>query len=280
MSKPGILAHNFGRLPLEELADRVAGAGLASVQLALAKALSDVDSATGKLSPGLANHVGEAFAKRGVRIASLGCYINPVHPDPELRKQELRRFKEHLRFCRDFGASVVATETGKLDTFKADEPDRYEEKAFETLRSSVLELAEEADKWGVTVGIEPAYTLVIHSTEGMLRLLEEVPTSTLGVVLDPCNLLNASLIDRQHEIISAAFDALADRTVLFHAKDIRKTASGGTEYTPLGTGELDYPHFLRLVKERKPHCHITMEGLEPDQIAPSLDFFRKAWNEV
>lgn len=275
----GIRAHDFGKLPLEELARKVGERGFRSIQLALAKALSDIDSTTGKLSPGLANHIAEAFDKQGVRIAILGCYINPVHPDPEQRRQEIRRFKEHLRYARDFGTSIVATETGRRDTFRGESPDGYAEKAWSIFRDTISELAEEAEKWGVIFGIEPATTLNISTTDDMLRIMEEVPSTNIGVVLDPCNLLDADNVERQDEVIERAFSALADRIAAFHAKDILTQPKFGT-YTGLGQGVLNYPLFLQRVRELKPHADILLEGLTLDNMDASLEYFTKVWNEA
>src|SRR5690554_1433049 len=108
----GILAHNFGRMGYRELAEQVGNEGFSCIQLALAKAFTDVDSGLGKLSPGLARTIRGTYQEHGVRIASLGCYINTIEPDEVNRRNNIDRFKEHLRFARDFGTSIVATETG------------------------------------------------------------------------------------------------------------------------------------------------------------------------
>ncbi|MDQ1909047.1 sugar phosphate isomerase/epimerase [Paenibacillus sp. GD4] len=278
--KLGIRAHDFGKLPLEQMAAKVGSFGFRSIQLALAKAIADMDSGLGKLSPGYANHVAETFGKHGVRVAVLGCYINPINPDKAERRYEIDRFKEHLRYARDFGTSLVATETGRLDTYLKDYPNDYKEKAWTILRETVEELAEQAEKYGVIAAIEPATSLVIHSTEGMLRMLEEVPSPNLGVLIDPCNLMDTDNIVRQDEVMKEAFEALAARTVLIHAKDIKENEKGRFEYTGLGTGLLNYPLFLQLVRQYKPHIDITLEGVTEEHLPASLDFFTKTWNEV
>ena len=128
----GARAHDFGKLPVDQLAEKIAAKGLTSVQLALAKAIDGIVSDTGGLSPGLATHVRDAFQRHGVRIAVLGCYVNLVHPDFAERSKLLARFKEHLRFARDFGCSVVATETASLNADWSPHPDNGGEAAFRT----------------------------------------------------------------------------------------------------------------------------------------------------
>ena len=50
----GIRAHDFGKLPAEELARRIAAKGLTCVQLAVSKAIAGLDLSRGALNPGLA----------------------------------------------------------------------------------------------------------------------------------------------------------------------------------------------------------------------------------
>ena len=91
----------------------------------------------GRLNPGLAGYIGEALRQRGVQIAVLSCYINLIHPDPRERRKQIELFKEHLRFVRDFGCGIVATETGSLN------PDW----------AGLEEMVAEAERFGVLVGV-------------------------------------------------------------------------------------------------------------------------------
>ncbi|MDF2961610.1 MAG: sugar phosphate isomerase/epimerase, partial [Paenibacillus sp.] len=132
----GTLAHKVGKLPLQQLTQHLGELDIDFVQLAMSKAIGDIDTSLGKLSPGLANHIAEQFNKQGIRIGALGCYINPVHPDPVQRRYEIDRFKEHLRFARDFGTTLVATETGDLTTYLHQDAEHYEEIGWSIFRST------------------------------------------------------------------------------------------------------------------------------------------------
>ena len=276
--KLGVLAHTFGKQKTANLARRIAGSGFTSVQLALSKALSDIDSSNGKLSPGLAHWVGEQFDNEGIRIAVLGCYINPVHPDPEVRKLELVRFKEHLRYARDFGCSIVATETGSLTTYQDSHPESYEEQGYLVLRDSVMELAEEADRWGVNIAIEPVSVHTMHTTEHMQRLFEEIPNSSVGLLFDPCNLMKLEHVVKQADFLEDVFNKLFDRMIAIHAKDVAFDVNG-KKYNPLpGEGILDYPLFFQLLKTYKPHIDISLEGVTAEQADDAAAYLRRLWH--
>jgi sugar phosphate isomerase/epimerase len=265
----GILAHLLGKRPFRQLAERVASFGFDYVQLALSKAIEDVDFSLGKLSPGLANEVGGAFADHGVRIAVLGCYASLIELDDELYRHNVERFKEHLRHARHFGAPIVATEVG-VPADPACEPLHWER-----LNRALAELVEEAERWGVFIGLEAAQRHLIDTADKLAETLERFPSTCLGVVLDPCNLMNARNFDRQEDIIREAFRLLGPKIVSAHVKDLKREADGGLTVTAAGLGELQYPLFWRLLEQYKPHGFVTLEGVSEERMAFASRFVRE-----
>jgi sugar phosphate isomerase/epimerase len=276
--KLGILAHILGKQPCADLAKEVAAHGFSYVQLALAKALSDVDSANGKLSPGLANSIGEEFDRQGVRIAVLGCYINPVNPDKEQRRLELNRFKEHLRYARDFGCSMVATETGDLNTYQDTHPNNYEEVGWKVFRESVEELTEEAERWGVHIAIEPVSVHTLHSKELMLRLFQEIPSSNLGMLFDPCNMMKVEHVGNQSAFLREMFQDLYSRMIMIHAKDVGFSKDNVKSNPVPGEGILDYPLFFDLLQTYTPNIDISLEGVTAEQSTDAATYLREVWS--
>lgn len=107
-----IANHIENQTSLEGLVEEISGKGLKAMQLALDKSYADMNTNVGSLSPGFARHIGNAFRKKDVQIVFLGCYIPMIHPDKEKRKIELERFKEPIRFARDFGCSIIERRPG------------------------------------------------------------------------------------------------------------------------------------------------------------------------
>lgn len=266
----GILAHLLGKRPYRELAAKVADYGFPYVQLALSKAISDVDCSLGKLSPGLAAEIGGAFADRGVNIAVLGCYVSLIEPEEDTWRHNVERFKEHLRHARQFGAPIVALEVGKPT-----DQDHVEEN-WKRLHRALAELVEEAERWGVTIGLEAAQGHLIDSPESMAATLEHYPSSCVGVLLDPCNLMNAGNFARQDEIIRSSFDLFGSRIVSSHAKDVKWEANGELSGTAAGLGQLNYPLFWKLLEQYKPHGFVTLEGVEEAQCGAVAGFVRES----
>ncbi|MCR2807388.1 sugar phosphate isomerase/epimerase family protein [Paenibacillus soyae] len=265
----GVLAHLLGKLPYKELAGKVAERGFPYVQLALAKAFSDVDSGLGRLNPGLAQEVGGAFAERGVRIAVLGCYASLVELDDEAYRHNVDRFKEQLRNARHFGAPIVATEVGGMK-----DPE-LRPQHMERLNRALEELVEEAERWGVTIGLEAAQGHLIDSTETLAETIERFPSSCVGVVLDPCNLMNRQRFEEQDRTIREAFRLLGARVVSAHVKDLRRGADGSLKETAAGLGELNYSLFFELLEQYKPYGFATLEAVTEEQMAEAARFIRE-----
>ncbi len=275
----GVRAHDVGKMPVKELAKAVAEKNCSYVHLALQKAVTDYDFSAGKLNPGMAKMIREAFHREGVLISVLGCYINPIHPDLQIRRDSLERFKEHIRFARDFGCSIVATETGSLNSDGSYHPENNSPKAFNILVDSVKELVCEAEKFGVFVCLEGVTIHTVSTPDIMKRVIDLIPSNNLQVLFDPANLLNAANINHQREIIQEAFQLYGDRIIMVHAKDFI-FENGSKKSVPIGEGMLDYPFLLQMLCRRKPGIEIIMEDTRAEWIEQGIKYLEKLCGTV
>ncbi|MFS0906248.1 sugar phosphate isomerase/epimerase family protein [Priestia aryabhattai] len=274
----GIRGHDIEKNCLEELVKEIERKGLKSVQLALNKSLDYINTDLGNLTPGLAHYVGSTFRKHGIQIAVLGCYINMIHPDKVERRKGLERFKEHVRYARDFGCSIVGTETGNVNAEIFYTTENFKEEPFQEVVESVRELVEEAEKFGVIVGIEAGVNHPIYSPKVMRRLLDDVNSNNLQVIFDPVNLLTIDNYTKQEEIFKEAFDLFGDKIVILHAKDF---IVEGDMLKPaaVGKGLLDYDLVMTLIKEKKPFINVLMEDTQEPFINESVNFLREKYNQ-
>lgn len=271
----GVRAHDFGKKSVIELSENISRLGFTSIQLALKKAVMGIDNDYGKLSPGMGNYIRDSFRKSNINISILGCYINPVHPDPEKRGVELNRFIEHLKYSRSFGCSVVGTETGSPLPNCGFTEDIYLEETFQDFLGSLRILVEEAEKLGVIVGIEAvADKHCIHSHERVKRVLDLIPSPNLGLIYDPVNLLANSRINESDILMKEAFELFSHRMVAVHAKDyiIENGVKNGT--IPSGKGLLNYELLFDLIKHYKPFIDVLLENNNMDTIETTTTFIR------
>jgi len=275
----GVRAHDFGCLPADELAARIAAHKMVCAQLAVGKAIAGVTLRPGVLNPGLAHEIGQAFHRHGVQIAVLGCYVNPIHPDPETRRSLLSLFKEHLRYARDFGAGLVALETGSVDAEYLPHPENHGESAFRQSVASIAELVAEAERFGALVGIEGVTSHVVSTPRKMRRMLDAVASNNLQVVFDPVNLLSLENHHEQERIIGESFELFGDRIAAIHAKDF-DIHDGQLVCVGAGLGKLRYEQVIKFAAEQKPGISILLEGTNVMEAQASRKFLCTSAKQV
>lgn len=274
----GVRCHDVIHSNLKELSEKVGEKNLKGVQLALKKIKTGFDMNKAYITPGMAKTFRDAFGKNGISISVLGCYINLAHPDDSELNKLLTYFKEHIRFARDFGCSIVGTETGALNKEYVYTPENNTEEAFQRTLSSIKVLVKEAEKFGVIIGIEPVTKHVINTPERTRRALDSIKSNNLQVIFDPVNLLDENNYKRQDEIIKKAFELFEDRIVIIHAKDF-VIEDNKAKVVPIGTGLLNYPLVISLIKEKNPYIEILLENSTAQDIDNSIVYLNKLYNE-
>jgi len=272
----GVRAHDFGKLPAEELARQIAAHGLNCIQLAPTKALAGFDSDENGLPQAFAEEVRDTMGRHGIHVSVIGCYINLGDRNEALRRPQLERFKRHLRAARHFGCDIVGTETGSLNSDFSRHPDNGGEEAFRIVVDSVRELVQVAEQEHVNVCIEAVERYVISSPSRLRRLIDEVGSSRLQVIYDPVNLLWSTNHEQQDEIMEAAHTLLGDRIRILHAKDF-VVKDGVFQELSSGQGTLHYAKLLSWLKATRPDTDILLENTHPSTIGKTVEFMRRSW---
>lgn len=273
MIRLGLRAHDLGAGTIEELADKLEKTNLKCIQLALPKAINNIPFSPGTFSPGLGRYVRKTLESKGIDVAVLGCYINFMHPDLNERKKEFEKFKEHIRFAKEFGALIVGTESGSYNPDFSFNEKNHTEEAFTEFIVGLKKLVKEAEKYNVIIGLEGVTKYVVNTAERIRQVLDIIDSDNLKVILDPINLLSYDNYKEQDEIIKKCFDLFADDIMVIHAKDfvvenneIREVAPGE------GKGEFNYKLLLQLLKKHKPHIEVLMENTTIDTYQKSAEY--------
>lgn len=164
---------------------------------------------------------------------------------------------------------------GDIDTYQAQFPREYQEIAWRTLRESLEELVEEAEKQGVTIGLEPVCVHTLSTSERMVQLLHEIPSPCIGVVFDPCNLLTQQSFDRQTEFVQSALECLSERMVLAHLKDVRYRPQGRLQFATPGTGNFDTPSFFSTMREIRLDVDVSLEECTENDLNAAIHVVRE-----
>ena len=269
----GIFAKTFVRPTLGETLDAVARHGVRTVQFNLACA--GVPSLPERIEPELAATIRLELAARGIDMAAVSGTFNMIHPDPEQRRAGLRRLRVLAAACRALGTSVITLSTGTRDPddMWRRHPGNGTPEAWRDLSASLLEAVQIADEHDVTLAFEPEVTNVVDTAAKGRRLLDEVGSPRLKVVMDGANLFHAGDLPRMREVLEEAFALLGRDVVLAHAKDLSRDVDAGHEAA--GTGQLDYDLYLSLLRRADYRGPLILHGLTEAQVGSSVAFLRQ-----
>lgn len=280
----GIRAHDFGTLPIEELAPKIAASGAKTIQLALAKALPGDKLLPSDFNPGELENIKSVLDKNGIKVAIIGCYIDTVTPDVKERAFNIARFKEHIDHAHRLGCPYIGTETGSPIPYLQQENGK--EAAFAVAAETLRELVAYAETKNVTVSIEAVAEYHAMQTADQIKyLIDEFKSPNLGVIFDPVNLTPLEGVADIDEFLDHCFNCFGEKIVAIHAKDYRleETEQGlrKSKDLPAGFGILDWVKVFKRVKQyNKSHVPILLEETSPETAEQSFTYLLDAWNKA
>ena len=271
--------HDTKNLPLEERLIEVNKQGFSCVHLALSKVIRENSVAPEALTPGYAMYLKRLFSDKRLDIAVLGCYLNLANPDPDKLKEITEKYKAHIRFASLLGCGVVGTETGAPNAEYKYEPACHSEEALELFIRNLRPVVEYAEKMGVIFAIEPVWKHIVYNPARARRVLDEIGSPNLQIILDPVNLLDISNYEHQVEIVEEAVDLLGKDVAVVHIKDY-VIKDGKLDSVAAGIGNMNYSAIMKFIKDRKPYIHTTLENTVPDNAVQARKYIQKLWEEA
>ncbi|MGI9252983.1 MAG: sugar phosphate isomerase/epimerase family protein, partial [Thermomicrobiales bacterium] len=236
----GIFSKTFPRGNVAEVLEAVRTAGVTSTGFNMTCAgLEDMPS---DIPAETLAAIRQAADRAGVAIDSVSGTFNMAHPDPEVREGGLRRFAAVAHATRPLGASALNLCTGTRDTGHMwrwhdgnDDPSAWRDMA-KTIADALV-IAEAAD---VDLLVEPETGNVINSPQRALRLIEEMASTRLKIIVDVANMTDPGHEADISDAMDATFTLLADRFAMIHGKD--RTAEG--KVVPAGQGIVPWETLL------------------------------------
>ena len=213
------------------------------------------------------------LAEKKVVMAAVSGTFNMIHPDLDKRRRGLKRLAELARACPLLGTSVITLCTGTKDADymwrrhpKNDDPDAWSDLVM-SLESALATAAEH----NVVLAFEPEVANIIDSAAKARRLLDEMQSNHLKIVMDGANIFHAGELSRMGDMLKEAFDLLGPDIAIAHAKDLDHDGEAGN--IAAGTGLLDYDLYLSLLGNAG-DLPLILHGLKEPQIADSTAFLQ------
>jgi len=254
----GIITSDFknpGALSADELFYKIKKRGFEVVQLCLSSVLEMGFFGTGqfeipdRIDADAVKAIYEASQRHGLPIVICGGTFNMAHPDARVREEGIRRFELVAGMAKNLGCGMVSLCSGTryerhLWTYHQDNDS---EAAWADMADTMGKVARIAERHGITAAIETEASNVVNTPEKARRIMDEVNSPNLKMIMDCANLFHVGEAKKEnvHGAVSRAFGLLGNDVVLAHGKDIAE--SEGIAFCPTGEGIIDFGQFVELL---------------------------------
>jgi sugar phosphate isomerase/epimerase len=253
MARMGVMTTEFDTPTFEDAANQIAQHKISCVQLQLGSVIRDVpttdallrglDVLGDKINEELAVHSHDVLAARGIDVAAVDGTYNMIHPDPVRRARNLEHLISLIDLAPMFETDIVTLCTGsRADImWERSEANRSDD-AWRDLVQQMRVAAQAAEAAGVRLAFEPEYNNVVDSARQARRLIDEIGSPALKVLMDGANLFHDGDLERMRDHLAEAFALVGGDIALAHAKDLDHDGDAG--HRAAGRGRLDYSYYL------------------------------------
>ena len=197
-----------------------------------------------------------------------------IDPDPQARAVGAEGLTRVIAWAPRLGTEVVTLCTGSRDpnSMWRRHPDNDTPEAWADLLVQIEKAVRVAEECGVALGVEPEIGNTINSVHKARRLLDEVKSPRLKIVMDGANIFQRGQLSQMRAVLDEAFELLGSDIVLGHAKDLDKDGEAG--HVAAGRGRLDYPYYMDLMQKSGFAGSIILHALKPGEAKDRLAFVR------
>ncbi len=274
MATLGLLSPEFPSVSLAENLDLMAATGAVGVQFDLASAVGETFPM--ELPRASVEAIRGGFSQRKLQLAALSGTYNMIDPDRRARETGAAGLKRVIALAPKLGAPVVTLCTGSRDrqSMWQRHEDNDTPEAWADLLAQVEQVVVAAENHGVVLGVEPEIGNTVNSVHKARRLLDEIRSVHLKIVMDGANIFQRGQLPNMREVLEEAFELLGSEIALAHAKDLERDGEAG--HVAAGRGRLDYPYYLELMKKSGFDGAIILHALNPIEAKERLAFVRNA----
>ncbi len=268
----GIFPTTFKRATLDETLDAMVAHGLFASQVDLsATGLLDLPQV---IDPADVVRIRHAFDSRSITMNAVAGHFNMAHPDPAVRQAGLHSLRAIAGACAGLGTSLITLCTGtrNRESMWRPHPDNNTPEAWRDLVTSLETALTIADEYDLTLAFEPEVNNVIDSPQRARRIIDELGSPRLKVVIDGANIFHKGDLPQMTRILTEAFDLLGPDIALAHAKDLDHDGDAG--HLAAGTGLLDYDLYTKLLRQSGYDGAWVLHGLSEAQVPECVAFLR------
>ena len=202
----------------------------------------------GEIQPGQMSQTGlrqlrKMLEDRNLRVGAVSYRTRRGYNVGDHLDERVAGTKQAMKFAFDLGAAVVVNQVGRV-------PSKPEGPEWDMLVQVLTELGH----FGQHIGAWLAAETGSEDGADLARLINALPSGTIGVTFDPANLIVNGFSAR------TALEVLAPHVLHVHAKDaVRDVAQGRGLEVPLGRGSVDFPELIAALAEREYRGYFMIE---------------------
>jgi sugar phosphate isomerase/epimerase len=272
----GIMAKTFSRPTFEETLDAVVQHGLHSIQFNMT--CVDLPSMPDAIDPSVVVRIQAEMSSRQISMAAVSGTFNMAHPDPQIRRDGLRRLGVLSTVCKGMGTSMITLCTGTRDA--RDMWHWHDENtssaAWHDMIETVAAAVEITENTGVTMAFEPERANVIYNAQLARKLLNSIASPHLKVIMDAANIIDGRNPAAMADVLDEAFDLLGDDIVMAHAKD----RGPDDNFRAAGKGVLDYSSFLKHLNDMHFEGDLIIHSLEEEEVDSAVQMIQNTFRKI
>ncbi len=210
----------------------------------------------------------EDAANAGIMLYSVasGLYWdNWLTSDDKAERERTKEIiKIHLSAAATLGADTILVVPGSVNAGFVSETKIVDyNDAYERSLEALTELREEAEKYGVSIGIENVWNKFLTSPMEMRAFIDKIDSDFVGSYFDVGNVLFNGYPEHWIKI-------LAEKIKKVHFKDYRIAAGGLHGFVDLLAGDVNYPAVMEALKS------VGYDGWVSAEMIPNYKYFTEA----
>lgn len=224
--------------------------------------------------------ISNASEKYGIPIEAVNGTFNMAHPNPDVRAEGLARFGGFAKAVKNIGAGMITLCSGTRNESHLWSPSDQNdtEQAWKDMEQTMRRAVEISEKLGLTLAIETEASNVVSSPEKARRIMDDIGSPRLKMILDMANLFPAGTAKKENvrATIKRAVDFFGGDIVILHGKDIRE--GDGIDFCGTGDGIIDFTYAAALMRKIGYKGDMFLHGIyDEDKFMSAAGYWRDCW---
>ncbi|KMZ54445.1 sugar phosphate isomerase/epimerase family protein [Dorea sp. D27] len=209
----------------------------------------------------------------GIGLAAMSGTFNLM--EKHKIEEYLEKSEILLEICTELSIPVlsICTGTNSREGMWTWHPDNDSQESWNEMKEHLGRLLSIAEKYPVSLGVEPEVSNIVSSAAKARRLLDEYRHPSIRIIMDAANLFRPGEKALMNDKIREAVALLKDEIVLVHAKDCK--TNGQIIYKAAGKGDIDFKYYISCLREAGYTGSVVLHGLAESEAKDSILFLKK-----